>query len=240
MPVDPWTSHTAYQSTDSTSTLAQSFMAKVYRWMSGGLALTGLVAAVVAGFLPAILQQAAENPGLRSTLTIAFFALMIGQFIMVVAFSRMVRTSSFGAVAAMFVAYCAIEGLFFSFVLLSYTGASVASTFFITGGMFLAMSAYGTLTKSDLTSWGSFLFMGLFGLIGAGVVNLFLHSSALEFVLSCAGVVVFTGLTAFHTQKIRAFATAGDDRLALNGALMLYLDFINLFLSLLRLLGKRR
>ena len=221
MPVDPWTSHTAYQSTDSTSTLAQSFMAKVYRWMSGGLALTGLVAAVVAGFLPAILQQAAENPGLRSTLTIAFFALMIGQFIMVVAFSRMVRTSSFGAVAAMFVAYCAIEGLFFSFVLLSYTGASVASTFFITGGMFLAMSAYGTLTKSDLTSWGSFLFMGLFGLIGAGVV-------------------VFTGLTAFHTQKIRAFATAGDDRLALNGALMLYLDFINLFLSLLRLLGKRR
>ena len=237
MPVDPWTSPTAFASSE---TATQAFMAKVYRWMAGGLALTGVVAAVFASYLPALLRAAVDNPGLGTALTVTFFALMIGQFVMVVAFGRMVRSASFAAVAAMFVAFCAVEGLFFSMVLLQYTGASVASTFFITGGTFLAMSAYGTLTKKDLSSWSSFLMMGLMGVIIAGVVNLFLRSSAMEFVLACAGVVIFTGLAAYDTQKIRAWADANDDRLALSGALSLYLDFINLFLSLLRLLGKRR
>src|SRR5437016_3242746 len=117
---------------------------------------------------------------------------------------------------------------------------SIASTFFITGGTFAAMSAYGTLTKKDLTGWGQFLMMGLIGIVIALVVNIFLRSDALGFVLSCAGVVVFTGLTAYDAQRIKGYAGAGDERLALHGALQLYLDFVNLFLMLLRLFGRRR
>jgi FtsH-binding integral membrane protein len=140
----------------------------------------------------------------------------------------------------MFLVYCALSGVTFSVIFLVYTRESIASTFFITGGVFGAMSAYGTLTKKDLSSWGSFLMMGLIGVIIAGVVNIFLRSSAMSFVISCASVVVFTGLTAWDTQKIRQVANQGDDRLALQGALMLYLDFVNLFLALLNLLGRRR
>jgi uncharacterized protein len=171
---------------------------------------------------------------------ILFFGLMIGELALVFAFSRMVRTATFTTAAGMFLAYCALSGVTFAAILLAYTRTSVASTFFVTGGTFLAMSAYGTLTKKDLSSWGSFLMMGLIGVVIASVVNLFLHSGAMSFIISCAGVVVFTGLTAWDTQRIRAFAEAGDDRLALQGALMLYLDFVNLFLMLLRLFGKRR
>jgi FtsH-binding integral membrane protein len=140
----------------------------------------------------------------------------------------------------MFLAYCALSGVTFSIYLLAYTRTSVASTLFVTGGTFLAMSVYGSVARKDLSSWGSFLMMGLIGVVLASVVNYFLRSDALEFVLSCAGVVVFTGLTAYDTQKIRALARVGDDRLALHGALALYLDFVNLFIMLLRLFGRRR
>lgn len=129
-----------------------------------------------------------------------------------------------------------------SIVLLAYTGTSVALAFFATAGTFAAMSVYGTVTKRDLSSWSSFLFMGLIGIVIAGLVNIFLRSSMMSFVISCAGVLVFTGLTAYDTQKLRALARAGGGTgsVAVNGALALYLDFVNLFLMLLRLLGGRR
>ena len=128
----------------------------------------------------------------------------------------------------------------FSSVLLAYTGASVASTLFVTAGAFFGLSLYGTVTKRDLSGWRSFLMIGLFGIILASIVNLFLRSNAAEFIISCCGVVVFAGLTAYDTQKLRALGEQGEERHALIGALALYLDFINLFLFLLRFMGRRR
>lgn len=229
MAIDRWNSPTAYEVSESGAAV---FMARVYRWMAAGLALTGLVAWGVAGS-PEALQFIFGN-------RIVYYGLLIAQLAMVWTFSKVSRSAAFSTAAAMFLAYCALSGATFAAIFVVYTRSSIASTFFITGGTFAAMSAYGTLTKKDLSSWGSFLMMGLIGVVIASVVNLFWHNDALGFVLSCAGVVVFTGLAAYDTQKIRHYAEVGDDRLALNGALTLYLDFVNLFLMLLRLLGRRR
>jgi uncharacterized protein len=152
----------------------------------------------------------------------------------------MVEAASYGAVAGMFLAFCTLLGVAYSPLLLVFSDASLVATFFITGGVFLAMSAYGTLTKKDLSSWRSFLLMGFSGVIIAALVNAFVRSDMLGFIISCVGVVVFTGLAAYHTQKLRAWAEAGDDRLALSAALVLYIDFINLFISLLRFTGRGR
>ncbi len=232
MAVDRWSdTPRASAGLGTSEAVVGTFMASVYRWMAGGLAVTGLVAAYLYAN-PEIVRAIFSN-------TFGMLALFGVQLGMVIGFSAMVQRASFGVLAAMFLAYCATTGVTFGAVLMVYTGASVASTFFITGGTFLAMSAYGTLTKKSLASWGSFLMMGLVGLVIASVVNLFLHSNAMSFVLSCVGVVVFTGLTAYDTQRIRAMAS-DDGRLALSGALRLYLDFVNLFLSLINLTGKRR
>jgi FtsH-binding integral membrane protein len=228
MPLDPWQQSAAY---DRTQGAEAAFIAKVYRWMAAGLAITGLFALGVA-----------ESPGLQRVILgnpIVFFGLIIGELVMVVAFSRVLRTATFGTAAAMFLAYCAVSGLTLSSIFFFYSRQSIASTFFITGGAFAAVSAFGTLTKRDLSGWAHFLFIGLVGIVLASIVNIFLHSDAVVFVTSCAGVLVFGGLAAYDAQRIRAFAAAGDDRLALHGALALYLDFINLFLSLLRLFGRR-
>ncbi|GAC1606161.1 MAG: Bax inhibitor-1/YccA family protein [Myxococcales bacterium] len=226
MALDPWTSSAAL---DRGATVAGVFMARVYRWMAFGLALTGLFAYGTATS-PGMVRAIFGNP-------ILFYGLIFAQLGMVLAFSSVVRRASFGAAAAMFLAYCALTGLTFASIFLVYTHGSIARAFFVTGGTFAAMSVYGTVTKRDLSSFGHFLFMGLIGVVLAGIVNIFLASSALDFVISCMGVVVFTGLTAYDTQKIRSFAEVGDDRLALSGALALYLDFINLFLILLRFFG---
>jgi FtsH-binding integral membrane protein len=227
MALDPWTSSTALD--HGGGTVAGVFMARVYRWMSFGLALTGLFA-----------YGTATSPGMVRTIfgnPVLFYGLIFAQLGMVWTFSSVVRRASFGAAAAMFLAYCAVSGLTFASIFLVYSHESIAQAFFVTGGTFAAMSVYGTVTKRDLSSFGHFLAMGLIGIIIAMIVNIFLNSSALGFIISCAGVVVFTGLTAYDTQKIRAFAEVGDDRLALSGALALYLDFINLFLILLRFFG---
>ena len=232
MASDPWSTESALPGSAVGTTVAAAFMAKVYRWMAAGLALSGLFA-----------YATATSPGMVRVIfgnQLVFFGLIIAELVMVGFFSRVVRTASFGTAAAMFLAYCALSGITLASVLLVYTRESIATTFFITGGTFAAMSIYGTVTKRDLTSFGHFLFMGLIGVVIAMVVNMFVHSDALSFVLSCAGVVVFTGLTAYDTQKIRAYASAGDDRLALHGALRLYLDFVNLFLMLLSFFGGRR
>jgi FtsH-binding integral membrane protein len=143
---------------------------------------------------------------------------------------------------ALFLLYSALTGATISVVLLAYTGSSVASAFAVTAGTFLAMSIYGTVTKRDLTSWSTFLFMGLIGIVIASLVNIFTKSSMVQWVISAAAVVVFTGLTAYDTQRLRRMAAvgAGVAALPVNGALALYLDFINLFLSILNIFGGRR
>jgi hypothetical protein len=210
------------------------FMAAVYRWMTLGLLVTSGVAFYVAT-TPAALQAIFGN-------RMIFWGLVIAQFGLVIALSAAVNKLSAGVAGALFLLYSALTGATISVVLLAYTGASVASAFAVTAGTFLAMSVYGTVTKRDLTSWSTFLFMGLIGVVIASIVNIFMKSSMMSWVISAAAVVVFTGLTAYDTQRLRRMATAGVGVAALpvNGALALYLDFINLFLSLLNLFGGRR
>ncbi len=212
----------------------RTFFASVYRWMTLGLVVTALVAFVTAGALAS---------GAIPFNKWVFYGLMLAELGLVVAISAMVNRLSAAAAGGLFLLYSALNGATLSIVLLLYTGTSVALAFGVTAGTFGAMSVYGTVTKKDLTSWGSFLMMGLIGVIIAGLVNLFLRSSMMSFVISCASVVVFTGLTAYDTQKLRAYARQGGGSVAaapVAGALTLYLDFINLFLAILRLVGDRR
>jgi FtsH-binding integral membrane protein len=212
------------------------FMASVYRWMALGLLVTAGVAWFVAG-----------SPIAREAIfgnRLVFFGLVLAQLGLVITLSAAVTRLSAGMAGLLFIAYSALTGATLSSILLVYTGSSIASAFLVTAGTFAAMSVYGTVTKRDLTTWGTFLFMGLIGVIIASVVNLFLRNSMTQFVISAAAVVVFTGLTAYDTQRLgRMAATSGDGMLAalpVNGALRLYLDFINIFLSLLNLFGRRR
>jgi len=218
----------------SGSDVERRFMAAVYRWMTVGLAVTALVAYAVAG----------SEEALRFVIgnRFVFFGLMIAELGLVVALSAAVNKLSAAAAGGLFLVYSALNGVTLSVVLLAYTGTSVALAFVTTAGTFGAMSVFATVTRRDLSSWGSFLFMGLIGVVIASVANMFFHSSALSFVVSCAAVVVFTGLAAYDTQKLRALARAGGGSAAMpvNGALALYLDFVNLFLALLRLFGNRR
>jgi FtsH-binding integral membrane protein len=214
------------------------FILKVYNWMAGGLVTTGVIAYGAAN------SETVLNILLSNRLIP--IALIIAQFAMVIALAGWVMKMSAKMAALLFFAYATLTGLTFSFIFLAYTNSSIASTFVITAGTFGAMSLYGATTKKDLSSWGSFLFMGLIGIIIASVVNIFLHSSMLSWVVSCIGVLVFTGLTAYDTQKILRMNIIGnegteeDTKEAIRGALTLYLDFINLFLMLLRLMGDRR
>ena len=210
------------------------FMASVYRWMSLGLLVTAGVAFSVATSESAMRLIFGNR--------MVFWALIIAQFGIVIALSAAVNRLSAATAGALFIGYSALTGATLSAVLLVYTGTSVASAFAVTAGTFLAMSVYGTVTKRDLTTWSTFLFMGLIGIVIASLVNIFTKSSMVSWVISAAAVVVFTGLTAYDTQRLRAMARAGGGVAALpvNGALALYLDFINLFLSLLNLFGGRR
>jgi uncharacterized protein len=216
------------------SDVERRFMASVYRWMTLGLLVTAGVAFYVAS-TPSVLQVVIGNRAV-------FWGLVIAQFGLVITLSAAVNKLSAGVAGALFLLYSALTGATISVVLLAYTGASVASAFAVTAGTFLAMSVYGTVTKKDLTSWSSFLFMGLIGVVIASVVNIFMKSSMISWVISAAAVVVFTGLTAYDTQRLRRMAAAGANVAALpvNGALALYLDFINLFLSILNIFGGRR
>jgi FtsH-binding integral membrane protein len=220
--------------TRGASDVERRFMAAVYRWMTFGLLVTAGVAYYVAS-TPAALEVIFGN-------RIVFWGLIIAQFGLVIALSAAVNKLSAGMAGALFLLYSALTGATISVVLIAYTGASVASAFAATAGTFMAMSIYGTVTKRDLTSWSTFLFMGLIGIVIASVVNIFTKSGMVSWVISAAAVVVFTGLTAYDTQRLRRMAVAGGSVAALpvNGALSLYLNFINLFLSLLNLFGGRR
>lgn len=207
---------------------------QVYAWMGAGLAITAFMALVTLSS-PALLNAVIGN-------RLLFFGLMIGELALVFTLSGAINRMSAATATLIFMAYSALNGVTLSIVALVYTADSIASTFVVTAGMFGAMSVYGYVTKRDLTSWGSFLFMGLIGVVIASVVNIFLANSTVAWVLSGAGVIVFTGLTAYDTWKIKEMSAQGTEgrKPAILGALTLYLDFINLFLMLLRFTGNRR
>ena len=210
---------------------ARAYMARVYRWMFGGLAITGAVA-----------LYTATNPALLNFVYGIQWALFVAELVLVLALTWAAPKMSGAAAAMMFIAYAAMNGLLFSFLFIVYKLGSIGESFLLTAGVFGALSIYGTVTKKDLSAWRTFLFMGLIGVVIASVVNIFTKSGMVAWVISAAAVVVFTGLTAYDTQRLRRMATAGAGVAALpvNGALALYLDFINLFLSLLNLFGGRR
>jgi FtsH-binding integral membrane protein len=223
-----------------TEVLVNEFVRSVYNWMCIGLALTGFLAYYVSTS-PELMRLIFGNP-------ILFFGLIIGELAMVFAISGWVERMSPAVATGLFVGYSALNGVTLSVIFLAYTQASIFSTFFVCSATFACCSVYGWTTKKDLTSWGGFLTMGLIGIIIASVVNIFIRSNAMTMILSYIGVIVFVGLTAYDTQKIKNLAlTQPVDadgsvvrRLAIVGALTLYLDFINLFLMLLRILGSRR
>ncbi|MBU4316078.1 MAG: Bax inhibitor-1/YccA family protein [Proteobacteria bacterium] len=216
------------------------FIRSVYNWMTVGLALTGFMAYFVSQS-PAMLQLIFGNK-------LVFFGLIIGELAMVFYLSARIQKLSASAATGLFTGYAALNGVTLSIIFKVYSGTSITSTFFICSTMFVACSVYGMVTKKDLTSFGGFLSMGLIGIIIASVVNLFLKSSGLHMIISYIGVFVFVGLTAYDTQKLKTMAMSQPDGLdgavvrkgAILGALTLYLDFINLFLMLLRILGDRR
>jgi hypothetical protein len=215
--------------------------------MAIGLGLTGFVAYYVANSESALglLSQVTGNQ-LRPTML--FYGLIIGELALVFILSARVQKMQASTATAMFVIYAAVNGATLSIVFLAYTGASIVSTFFICSATFVTCSLYGWMTKRDLTSLGGFLFMGLIGIIVASLVNMFIRSSAMQMIISYIGVLVFIGLTAYDTQHLKTMASTQPDGLeaavvrkgAILGALKLYLDFINLFLMLLRILGNRR
>lgn len=213
-----------------------AFLRSVYAWMCAGLAITAAIAFVIASS-PAVVIAVATN-------RLLFWGLMIAQLGIVFVLSARVDRLAESTAALLFIAYSALTGVTMSFVLLAFTGESVATTFLVTAGMFGAMAAYGTTTQRSLAGFGQFLFMGLVGVVLASIVGVFWQNSAFQFVLSFIGVIVFTGLAAYDAQRLKAMAlalpTGQIGSHAIVGALALYLDFINLFLFLVRLTGSRR
>jgi hypothetical protein len=216
------------------STAQNTFFQRVYQWMGAGLALTGLTAYTAAGNL-AFMRMLAGG---------GFFALMLVELGLVFWLTYAIANSKISstAAAAGFLVYSILNGLTLSFIFLAYTGQSIATTFFITAGSFAGISLFGWTTKADLTSLRGYLIMGLWGFFLASIVNIFLKSTAFEWFLTYAGVAVFIGLTAYDTQQLKHMHQrgSGTESTAVLGALKLYLDFINLFLLLLRLFGRRR
>lgn len=213
----------------------RAYMLRGYNYMAGGLVLTGIVAyaAASSGFLPKHRRYAAHldchagAAGLRDSLELRYSGITA-------------RTA-----AVLFWSYAAVMGLSLGSIFVVFTGASIARVFFITAATYGAMSLYGYTTRSDLSRFGSFLLMGLIGIVIASIVNIFVASSALQFTISVVGVIVFVGLTAYDTQRIKELYLESDtdeveSKKAILGALSLYLDFINLFMTLLQLFGQRR
>ena len=214
----------------------QSVMQQVYLWMTAGLLLTGAISSMLAS--NEVLLGKVLNPYI-------FIGLFVVELGLVIAISAFINKMSPALATGLFILYAAINGITLTPIFLAYTSASIATAFFTTAGMFAALTLYGTVTKRDLSGMGRFLLMALFGLFIATIVNIFLKNSMMDFVISIFGVIIFAGLTAYDTQRLNQLAsqaTSEDEigRFSIMGALILYLDFINLFLYLLRLFGKRR
>jgi uncharacterized protein len=230
-------SYSPYVGSPTDALRRQSVLTQVYAWMTAGLLTTGAIAMFVASS-PALVNLIFGN-------MVLFFGLIIAELVLVWVLSANIMRLAPATATAMFLGYAALNGLTLAIIFLAYTAESIAGTFFVTAGTFGAMSAYGYFTKRDLSGMGNFLFMALIGLIIASVVNIFVASSALYWIITYAGVLIFVALTAYDTQKIKRLIAEvrdeqGERRVAVYGALTLYLDFINLFLFLLRILGNRR
>ena len=217
--------------------VSATLMRSVYYWMAGALTITGLTAMLVA-----------NNETLMSILFSSMglvWGLLIAEIVLVMILSAAINKLSFSTATLLFILYSVLNGVTLSSIFVVYTQGSIASTFFITAGMFGGLAIYGSTTKRDLSGMGRFLFMTLIGLIIASIVNIFMHSTMLYWITTFVGVLVFAGLTAWDAQKIQQMAQTADEvnettqKMALLGSLMLYLDFINLFLYLLRIFGKR-
>lgn len=223
---------------DTASLETRTFMSKVYGWMAAGLLITAGVA-MLASSNAQVMESVFGNP-------ILFFGLIILQLGLVIALSAAIKKISATTAMLLFLLYAALTGLTFSVIFLVYTAASIASTFLVTAGTFAAMSMYGYITKTDLTTVGNIAFMGLIGIILASLVNIFWPNGTLYWIITYAGILIFVALTAYDTQKIKKFNILGnagtdeDKKESIIGALTLYLDFINLFLLLLRILGRRK
>ncbi len=219
-------------------TAVSSFFSRVFSWMTLGLGLTALTSFMV------VTSPAAMKMILGSGLMMG--AIFIAQLALVIGLSAGIQRMSFSTALGMFLLYSGLMGLTLSVIFLVYTSASILSALLVAVGMFGAMALYGVSTKADLTPLGTFLYMSLFGLIIAMLINLFLHSVAFDLATGIFGAIIFAGLTAVDMQRLKTFALSAQvdaessQKLALIGALMLYLDFINLFLSLLRIMGKQK
>ncbi|WP_103664448.1 Bax inhibitor-1/YccA family protein [Gracilimonas amylolytica] len=223
---------------EQVKSIQATFINKVYGWMALALAITGFVALRVAS-TESLVNAIASNQ-------ILFFGIILAELGLVIWLSSAIESMNATRAITLFLLYSALNGLTFSVLFLIYTQASIASTFFVTAGTFGVMSAYGYFTKTDLSSWGNILFMGLIGIIIASVVNIFWHSEILYWAVTYIGVLVFVGLTAYDTQKIKRMSLEMDveseegSKGAIMGALALYLDFINMFIFMLRIFGDRR
>ena len=223
-----------------TQVIVNEFIRSVYNWMAIGLGLTGFIAFYVSNS-PNMIKLIYGNQ-------VLFFGLIIGELGLVFYLSARVQKIQASTATALFILYAALNGATLSFIFLIYTSSSITSTFFICAATFVSCSIYGMVTKRDLTSLGGFMAMGLIGIIIASVVNMFIRSTGMSLIISYIGVFVFVGLTAYDTQKLKRMAITQPAGLeagvvrkgAIMGALTLYLDFINLFLMLLRILGNRR
>lgn len=222
----------------------KDYMLKVYNFMAGGLAVTALAAFLCLN-TPLIRIFFSVNAAGQVSMSALGWLILFAPLIMVFAFSWVLNRGTTQQIQMVFWGFSAVMGLSLTPTLLAYTGASVARIFLITAAMFGSMSIYGYTTKKDLTSMGSFMIMGVWGIVIASIVNIFLASPGLSYAISILAVIAFTALTAYDTQKIRQIYMSYDDgdtltRKAIAGALELYLDFINMFLALLRLFGDRR
>jgi FtsH-binding integral membrane protein len=234
--MDPLDRSSAFPASTAAAERVTSFLRAVYGWMFVGLGITAFVAYAIASS-PALIGALVSNHFL-------FLGLLLAQLGVVFFLSARVDRLAPGTATGLFVLYSGLTGVTLSVILLAYTGASIATTFVVTAGMFGALALYGTTTSRSLAGMGQFVFMGLIGLVLASVVGIFWKNAALEFLISVVGVIVFTGLTAWDAQRLRQMATSiPEDKLgsyAVLGALSLYLNFINLFLFLLRFMGGRR
>jgi len=225
-----------------TEEVSRTFISKVFMWMAGALALTAITAFLVAANFETILPYFFSETGSSPLLWVVIFA----PFVLVLVMSSAVNRLSMSVLSLLFIFYSVLMGVSLSFIFLVYDIGTIGTTFAVTAGTFTMMSVIGYTTKTDLTKFGSLLLMALIGIIIAMVVNIFMRSAAMDYIISIIGVLVFTGLTAYDVQKLKNYSaqigefdnTAG--KMALMGALTLYLDFINLFLFLLRIFGRRK
>lgn len=231
------------QSQEETAALSKTFMSSVFSWMFAALAITSIVAYYFGYSIELMsLLINAESGGLSIFGYVVMFAPLAFVLIMSFGMNRL----SYPALLFLFLLYSAVMGMSLSFIFLIYTSGSILSTFLAAAGMFGTMAVVGYTTKTDLTKFGSIMMMGLVGIIIASLINMFMHSDTMSYVISFIGVLVFTGLTAYDVQKLKnigagvEMGTASTSKLVIMGALNLYLDFINLFLMLLRLFGDRK